>query len=84
MPSITVRLADQYGNKVIMPVCNSAKLFASIAGTKTLTKAALLNIHHLWYRILLQPVSADEVRFWTNGEGVIKASAADPFEIVPA
>ena len=61
MPAITVRIADQYGNKVILPVCNQAKLFADIAGTKTLTKDAILNIKRLGYGVTLQPASLEEV-----------------------
>jgi hypothetical protein len=61
MLSITVRIADQYGNKVIVPVCEQAKLFARIAGTKTLTKDAILAIKALGYGITLQPTSLDQV-----------------------
>lgn len=62
MPNvITVRIANQYGTEVIHPVCEQAKLFAAIAGTKTLTKDTLLNIKRLGYGITLQPTSLDQV-----------------------
>ena len=36
---ITVALEKNYGNEAIYPLCADAEIFASIAGTKTLTRA---------------------------------------------
>lgn len=38
---IQVILKDQYGTQVFYPVCEKAKTFAAIAGTKTLTPATM-------------------------------------------
>ena len=38
---ITIRVADQYGNKVFIPACDNAVKLAALAGTKTLTLKAL-------------------------------------------
>jgi hypothetical protein len=41
---ITVTIREIYGIKTVYPVCITAKVFASIAGTKTLTLATLKKI----------------------------------------
>jgi len=41
MKSITVRVQNVYGKEVVYPVCDGAIAFAKLAGTKTLTDAAL-------------------------------------------
>lgn len=38
---ITVSVRQVYGNETIYPVCQSARFFAALAGTKTLTSDAL-------------------------------------------
>jgi hypothetical protein len=48
---ITVSIANQYGNEVIRPICEQAKLLADLAGTKTLTRAAIATIKRLGYQI---------------------------------
>ena len=53
--SITVQIKNVYGNTTIYPVCPRAQLFASIAGTKTLTQAAINDIKSLGYAINVQP-----------------------------
>lgn len=45
--SITVKIRDVYGNQMVYPVCDAAKVFADIAGTKTLTQATLSQIGRL-------------------------------------
>jgi len=57
---ITVRIKDQYGTAVIHPVCDKAHAFAALAGTKTLTRAALTQIRALGYAVNVQ---APEIRF---------------------
>lgn len=49
--NITVTVRDVYGNRTIYPACDTAKLFARLAGTKTLTPAALDTIRALGYTV---------------------------------
>jgi hypothetical protein len=42
---------------MIYPVCDAAKVFAAIAGTKTLTQQTLLLIKQLGYDINIAPQS---------------------------
>jgi len=51
---ITVRLEQQYGQKVVQPACRTGELFAQIAGTKTLTKPTLELIKRLGYEIRVE------------------------------
>jgi hypothetical protein len=48
---ITVEIKQVYGARTVYPVCAKAKLLAQIAGTKTLTFAALETIKELGYSI---------------------------------
>jgi hypothetical protein len=48
---IDVTLKDCYGVSKVYPVCEKAKLFAKIAGTKTLTVDAIENIKLLGYTV---------------------------------
>ncbi len=48
---ITVRIKSVYGIETVYPACEQAKLFARIAGTKTLTTHALRDIRSLGYDI---------------------------------
>jgi hypothetical protein len=50
---IQVRIVTQYGNKRIQPVCETAKRFARIAGTSTLTAEAINEIKALGYRVIV-------------------------------
>jgi len=49
--AITVEVRDVYGQVMYYPVCNEAKLFAQIAGTKTLTPDVLKKIESLGYGV---------------------------------
>lgn len=51
---ITVRVANNYGIQTVYPKCDQAKLFARIAGTKTLTTHALRDIQLLGYEIEIE------------------------------
>jgi len=51
MKNITVEVRDVYGQVKFYPTCDSAKLFADIAGTKTLTADALKKIKALGYAV---------------------------------
>lgn len=49
--NIEIKIKDVYGNQMIYPACEKARLFATIAGTKTLTHATLCLIERLGYEI---------------------------------
>ena len=49
--AITVQIKNVYGTETIYPVCEKAKLFAALAGTKTLTLQAIAQIKLLGYSI---------------------------------
>ena len=48
---ITIERRDQYGAPVYFPVCDTARLFAQIARTKTLTPDTLAGVKALGYQI---------------------------------
>jgi hypothetical protein len=48
---IEVQTRNIYGNRVIYPHCDTARQFARIAGTKTLTPDAIRKIRALGYEI---------------------------------
>lgn len=48
---IEIEIKDVYGNKTFYPVCEKSKLFASIAGTITLTQGTLALIEQLGYDV---------------------------------
>ena len=60
MQSITVEVKNVYGIETVYPACDKAKLFARLAGTKTLTRHALRDIAALGYQI---EVKQKEVTF---------------------
>lgn len=63
-PEITVRQREVYGATKYYPECDSAKVFASIAGTTTLTEQTLRRIMKLGYKVkTLQPTNQ-----FTEGE----------------
>lgn len=49
--TILVELKDVYGERKVYPVCDKAKTFAVIAGTRTLTPATLNLIKDLGYTV---------------------------------
>lgn len=49
--SIQIRIKSVYGNENIYPMCEKSKLFAQIAGTKTLTWRTIAQIKQLGYTI---------------------------------
>ena len=48
---ITVRVREVYGHAKYYPECDDAKVFASIAGTTTLTEQTLRRIMKLGYKV---------------------------------
>lgn len=49
--AITVRIRGVYGNELIYPVCDKAKILANIAGTKTLTRQTLAYASQLGFDV---------------------------------
>lgn len=54
MKEITIKIKSVYGNDVIYPVCSDARLFAELAGTKTLTNQAVNVIKNLGYTVTVE------------------------------
>lgn len=50
--SIEIEVRSIYGVTKAYPVCDRAKLFADLAGTKTLTGAALRTIERMGFEIV--------------------------------
>lgn len=58
---IQIEIKRVYGNVVAYPLCDQAKLFASIAGTSTLTSATLKHIQALGYSFECKTYDIQEV-----------------------
>lgn len=52
--TIQVEIRDQFGNRTVRPVCETARTFAAIAGTTTLTAYTLRQIEKLGYRVMIE------------------------------
>ena len=52
--NITVEIREVYGQSKIYPVCAGAKLFADIAGTKTLLPRDIQRIQTLGYEVIIK------------------------------
>ena len=50
--TVTVEVRSIYGQLKVYPICPRAKLFAEIAGSKTLTHSTLCKIEALGYEII--------------------------------
>lgn len=48
---IQVKIKQVYGNEMIYPVCEKAKVFCEMVGQKTLTSATIQGIKKLGYEI---------------------------------
>jgi hypothetical protein len=57
---LVVEIKNVYGVEQVYPVCNKAKLFASIAGTKTLTHKVMIDIASLGYLVTLKQPTLNE------------------------
>lgn len=51
---ILVEIKNNYGSEAIYPLCSQGRIFADIAGTKTLTRKSLDQIKALGYSVELQ------------------------------
>ena len=49
---IEITVKAVYGKELIYPVCQQAKIFAELLGTKTITRDALRQIERLGYTIV--------------------------------
>lgn len=49
--TITVRIANNYGNRAVYPACDTAHKLAALIGTKTFTDRAIAQIKDLGYSI---------------------------------
>ena len=60
---IQLLVKDVYGKRKFYPLCDKAKVFASIAGTTTLTEATIKSIVQLGYdvRVVQEPVQVQGV-----------------------
>lgn len=58
--AIEVRIEQHYGRITIYPVCETAKLFAQIAKTKTLTSDAIRHIKDLGYQVRVETPDLEE------------------------
>ena len=52
---IIIEVKSVYGNDLIYPVCDDAKTFTKITGTKTLSPFVITYIKRLGYEILYSP-----------------------------
>lgn len=59
---ITIRCDKNYGIETFYPACEQAKLFARIAGTKTLTRATLRDVDLLGYEIEIEQTTPKTFR----------------------
>lgn len=51
---VIVRITNNYGARAVYPVCETAKIFAAIAGTKTLKPETINCIKALGYEVVVQ------------------------------
>jgi hypothetical protein len=53
--TVTIEIKDVYGQPKVYPVCETAQIFADIAGTKTLLPPDIQRIQALGYKIAVKP-----------------------------
>jgi hypothetical protein len=51
MKEITIEIKDVYGKQMFYPMCEAAKVFAALAGTRSLTEGTIRKIIKLGYKI---------------------------------
>ena len=54
---LTVRITNNYGQRAVYPVCDTAQKFATLLGTKTFTDEARAKIEALGFSFVVQPQS---------------------------
>lgn len=55
--NITIRITNNFGNKAVYPVCETARKLADLIGTKTFTNMALQKLVDLGYTLNIQQQS---------------------------
>jgi hypothetical protein len=59
--TITVELKSIYGVQAVYPACHQSRLFAEIANTKTLTRAAIEKIKKLGYSVTVKQTQPETI-----------------------
>jgi hypothetical protein len=52
--NIIVRITNNFGNRAVYPVCDTARKLADLIGTKTFTDRAIAQIQDLGYTVTVQ------------------------------
>lgn len=65
---IVIRIREVYGNCLAYPVCDNAKEFARIAGTKTLSQDNLYSIERLGFVVKVDATLNQGLLYYWNGE----------------
>jgi hypothetical protein len=55
--TVTVRIANNYGQRAVYPACDTARKLADLIGTKTFTDRAISQIKALGYSINVEAQS---------------------------
>ena len=58
---IKIEIRNNYGQDMAYPACSTARKFAAIAGTKTLTAEVITYIKAIGFQITIQQQSTDEL-----------------------
>jgi len=58
MNTIVVKMETKYGNQLIYPVCQQAKLLTQLTGQKTLTRAQVEIIKQLGFTVAVEQLPA--------------------------
>ena len=56
-PAIVITIKNVYGTEKVYPVCEAAKTFANIAGTRTLTMDTIDNAKRLGFEVIIEQQS---------------------------
>jgi hypothetical protein len=65
---IVIRIREVYGRRIAYPVCDKAKEFARIAGTKTLSRDNLYSIEELGFVVKVDATLTQGSLVYWNGE----------------
>lgn len=57
MTQLTIRITNNFGNKAVYPVCETARKLADLIGTKTFTDVAIQKLINLGYTFNIQQQS---------------------------
>lgn len=68
MTQITIRITNNFGNKAVYPVCETARKLADLIGTKTFTDVAIQKLINLGYTLNIQQQELSWSKDRTLGE----------------